>query len=126
MFEEAREYLDVSVYVPGFRIPKPVDFSHSLGGSTLADLQQALEDYLLVLLGLVKDGSHLQYKVQFVWVNQEDDAEETGMSNAWPTYYFSQEHLPMVTSQRYQKVTTDLFLALQNPKKCLCPFWNIG
>nr|POE73528.1 hypothetical protein CFP56_42677 [Quercus suber] len=113
MFEEAREYLDVSVYVPGFRIPKPVDFSHSLGGSTLADLQQALEDYLLVLLGLVKDGSHLQYK-------------ETGMSNAWPTYYFSQEHLPMVTSQRYQKVTTDLFLALQNPKKCLCPFWNIG
>ncbi|KAK7845447.1 hypothetical protein CFP56_009283, partial [Quercus suber] len=47
----------------------------SKGGSTLADLQQALEDYLLVLLGLVKDGSHLQYKVQFVWVNQEDDAE---------------------------------------------------
>ncbi|KAF3947890.1 hypothetical protein CMV_026043 [Castanea mollissima] len=55
----------------------------SKGGSTLADLQQALEDYLPVLLGLVKDGSHLQYKVQFVWVNQEDDAEETGMSNAW-------------------------------------------
>nr|POE61693.1 hypothetical protein CFP56_51899 [Quercus suber] len=100
MFEEAKEYLDVSVYVPGFRIPKPVDFSHSLGdhlsknlverlsalrtrGSTLAALQQALEDYLPVLLGLLKDGSHLQYKVQFVWVNQEDDAEETGMSNAW-------------------------------------------
>nr|POE69598.1 hypothetical protein CFP56_14404 [Quercus suber] len=91
---------DVPVYVPGFRIPKPVDFSHSLGyhlsknlvkrlsalrtrGSTLADLQQALVDYLPVLLGLVKDGNHLQYKVQFVWVNQEDDAEETGMSNAW-------------------------------------------
>ncbi|XP_050241398.1 uncharacterized protein LOC126690333 [Quercus robur] len=53
------------------------------GGSTLADLQRALEDYLPVLLGLVKDGSHLQYKVQFVWANQEDDAEETGMSNAW-------------------------------------------
>lgn len=114
---------EVSVYVPGFRIPKPVDFSQSLGdhltknlverlsalrtrivvmagqeaptvtrtrrktqhgllcknlicfdhiipvqslthwmillfvgGSTLADLQQALEDYLPVLLGLVKDG----------------------------------------------------------------------
>lgn len=75
-----------------------------VGGSTLADLQQALEDYLPVLLGLVKDGkawinvtllrmyqlfeiransvvyllfagSQLQYKVQFVWVNQEDDAE---------------------------------------------------
>ncbi|GLT29904.1 hypothetical protein SLA2020_047370 [Shorea laevis] len=115
---------EVSVYVPGLRIPKPVDFSLSLGdqlpktlverlnalrtrivvmagqeaptitrtrrksatqhgGSTMADLHQALEDYLPVLLGLVKDGSHLQYKVQFVWVNQEDEAEETAMSNAW-------------------------------------------
>ncbi|RVW69955.1 hypothetical protein CK203_052698 [Vitis vinifera] len=117
---------EVSVFIPGFRIPKPLDFSKSLGdhlsknllerltalrtrivvmagmkhqqlheqggrlppnmvcwGSTLADLLQALEDYLPVLLGLVKDGSQLQHKVQFVWVNQEDDAEETTMSNAW-------------------------------------------
>ncbi|XP_068319153.1 uncharacterized protein [Pyrus communis] len=115
---------EVSVYVPGLRIPKPVDFSHSLGdhlskslverlsalrtrivvmaaqegptitrtrrraatqhgGSTLADLQQALEDYLPVLLGLMKDGSQLHHKVQFLWVNHEDDAEETAMSNAW-------------------------------------------
>lgn len=115
---------DVSVFVPGLRIPKPVDFSQCLGdqvskslverlsalrtqiavmvsheaptitrsrrkfatqhgGSTLADLQQALEDYLPVLLGLVKDGSLLQHKVQFIWVNQEDVAEETAMSNAW-------------------------------------------
>ncbi|XP_058227545.1 uncharacterized protein LOC131335976 [Rhododendron vialii] len=115
---------EISVFVPGLRIPKPVDFSPSLtdhvsktlverlsalrtrivvmagqegptitrtkrktatqhGGSTLADLQQALEDYLPFLLGLVKDGSPLQHKVQFVWVNQEDDAEETPMSNAW-------------------------------------------
>ncbi|KAK6921335.1 hypothetical protein RJ641_015013 [Dillenia turbinata] len=89
---------DVYVYVPGLRIPKPLDFSQSLGdqlsknliermsalrtrivvmagqeaptitrtrkrtatqhgGSTLADLQQALEDYLPVLLGLAKDES---------------------------------------------------------------------
>ncbi|TXG51774.1 hypothetical protein EZV62_024298 [Acer yangbiense] len=115
---------DVSVYVPGLRIPKPVDFSQLLGdslsknlverlsalrtrivvmagqegptitrtrrksatqhgGSTLADLHQALEDYLPVLLGLVKDGSHLQQKVHFVWINQEDEAEETAISNAW-------------------------------------------
>ncbi|KAF7134854.1 hypothetical protein RHSIM_Rhsim08G0125200 [Rhododendron simsii] len=113
---------EISIFVPGLRIPKPVDFSPSLtdhvsktlverlsalrtrivvmagqegptitrtkrktqhGGSTLADLQQALEDYLPFLLGLVKDGSPLQHKVQFVWVNQEDDAEETAMSNAW-------------------------------------------
>lgn len=115
---------EASVFFPGFRIPKPVDFSQCLGdqvpkrvverlsalrtqivvmvgheaptitrsrrksatqhgGSTLSDLQQALEDYLPVLLGLVKDGSPLQHKVQFVWVNQEDVAEETAMSNAW-------------------------------------------
>ncbi|KAL8464861.1 hypothetical protein ACS0TY_034372 [Phlomoides rotata] len=115
---------DVSVFVPGLRIPKPVDFSESLGdhlskslverlsalrtrivvmagqeaptitrtrrktatqhgGSTLGDLLQALEDYLPVLLGLVKDGSPLQHKVQFVWVNQEDEAEETAMYSAW-------------------------------------------
>ncbi|CAN1266667.1 hypothetical protein LINPERPRIM_LOCUS12633 [Linum perenne] len=115
---------EVSVYVPGFRIPKPADFSQALndclskslverlsalrtrivvmagqeaptvtrtrrrsatqhGGSTLADLYQALEDYLPVLLGLVKDGSQLQHKIQFVWVNQEDEAEETVLSNAW-------------------------------------------
>ncbi|KAA8542899.1 hypothetical protein F0562_024066 [Nyssa sinensis] len=115
---------EVSVFVPGLRIPKSLDFSESLGdhlskslverlsalrtrivvmasqeaptitrtrrktatqhgGSTLADLQHALEDYLPVLLGLVKDGSPLQHKVQFVWVNQEDDVEETAISNAW-------------------------------------------
>ncbi|XP_052180728.1 uncharacterized protein LOC127793944 isoform X2 [Diospyros lotus] len=115
---------EVSVFVPGLRIPKPVDFSESLGdhlsktlverlsalrtrivvmagqeaptitrtkrktatqhgGSTLMDLQQALEDYLPVLLGLVKAGSPLQHMVQFVWVNQEDDSEETAISNAW-------------------------------------------
>ncbi|XP_022994275.1 uncharacterized protein LOC111490057 isoform X1 [Cucurbita maxima] len=116
---------ELSVYVPGLRIPKPVDFSLTLGdhlsknlverlsalrtrivvmagqegptitrtrrktatqhgGSTLADLQQALEDYLPVLLGLVKDGNQLQHKVQFAWINQEDDLEvETAMSNAW-------------------------------------------
>ncbi|PIA35372.1 hypothetical protein AQUCO_03500037v1 [Aquilegia coerulea] len=53
------------------------------GGSSLADLQQAIEDYLPVLLGLVKDGSLLEHRVQFVWINQEDDAEETTISNAW-------------------------------------------
>ncbi|KAI3796849.1 hypothetical protein L1987_39535 [Smallanthus sonchifolius] len=115
---------EVAVFVPGLRIPKPVDFSESLddhlckslverlsalrtrivvmagqeaptitrtrrrsatqhGGSTLGDLLQALEDYLPVLLGLVKDGSPLQHKVQFTWINQEDESEEVGMYSAW-------------------------------------------
>ncbi|KAL5982991.1 hypothetical protein ACLOJK_017071 [Asimina triloba] len=115
---------EVAVFVPGLRIPKPVDFSQQVGdqlprslverisalrtrivvmagqeapvarksrrktatrhgGSTSSDLQQALEDYLPVLLGFVKDGSELKNVVQFVWINQEDDAEETTISNAW-------------------------------------------
>ncbi|KAK1388089.1 BRO1 domain-containing protein [Heracleum sosnowskyi] len=115
---------DVTVFVPGLRIPKPVDFSQSLGdhlsknlverlsalrtrvvvmagqegpaitrtkrrsatqhgGSTLGDLIQALDDYLPVLMGLVKEGTPLQHKAQFVWVNQEDEVEETAMFSAW-------------------------------------------
>ncbi|XP_076920793.1 uncharacterized protein LOC143582020 [Bidens hawaiensis] len=115
---------EVAVFVPGLRIPKPVDFVEALGdhlgkslvdrlsalrtrivvmagqeaptitrtrrrnatqhgGSTLGDLLQALEDYLPVLLGLVKDGSPLLHKVQFTWINQEDESEETGMYSAW-------------------------------------------
>lgn len=115
---------ELVVFVPGLRIPKPVNFSQSLGdnlskslierlsglrtrvvvlasqeaqtavkpkrkaatqhgGSMLSDLQQSLEDYLPVLLGLVKEGSKLQNSVKFVWVNQEDDTEETAISNAW-------------------------------------------
>ena len=35
----------------------------SAGGSTLGDLLQALEDYLPVLLGLVKDGNARAYRV---------------------------------------------------------------
>ncbi|KAL5212272.1 hypothetical protein ABZP36_023119 [Zizania latifolia] len=53
------------------------------GGSTSADLLQALEDYLPVLLGLVKDGSELEDKIQFAWMNQEDDAEDTSLPSAW-------------------------------------------
>ncbi|KAG5013185.1 hypothetical protein JHK86_025446 [Glycine max] len=162
---------EVSVYVPGLRIPKPVDFAQSLGnylsknivehlsalrmrivimagqegptitrtkrktqhgGSMLADLLQALEDYLPVVLGLVKDGSHLQYKVQFTWVNQEDDKEETTMSNAWyevlsvlhlmamlslsqanllllPRSSSSDGHLPKV-SEESRRTSVDIFL----------------
>ncbi|XP_066328913.1 uncharacterized protein [Miscanthus floridulus] len=53
------------------------------GGSTSADLLQALEDYLPVLLGLVKEGSNLEDKIQFSWMDQEDDAEEKALPSSW-------------------------------------------
>ncbi|KAF9616603.1 hypothetical protein IFM89_030772 [Coptis chinensis] len=109
---------EIAVFVPGLRIPKPIDFSQPLGDNLSKNLverlsalrtrivvmagQEApattkarrktttqhggsspLEDYLPILLGLVKEGSLLQHKLQFVWVNQEDEAEETTLSNAW-------------------------------------------
>ncbi|PKA54012.1 hypothetical protein AXF42_Ash016177 [Apostasia shenzhenica] len=157
---------ELAVFVPGFRIPREVDFAQPLvgslpkslidrltalrarivvmaaqvaeilskpkqkitirhGSSTLADVLLALEDYLPVLLGLVKDdsinglftgslfscayhlrrypifqgdyiiivyyqngdltfaGIQLNDRVQFVWVNQEDDDEQTALANVW-------------------------------------------
>ncbi|GJN21672.1 hypothetical protein PR202_gb09172 [Eleusine coracana subsp. coracana] len=53
------------------------------GGSSTANLLQALEEYLPVLLGLVKESSELRNKVQFVWTNQEDVAQETSMADPW-------------------------------------------
>ncbi|CAO2046740.1 unnamed protein product [Urochloa humidicola] len=53
------------------------------GGSSTANLIQALEEYLPALLGLVKEGRQLRNKVQLVWANQEDVAEETSMADPW-------------------------------------------
>lgn len=49
------------------------------GGTTVEDLQQAVEDYLPLLLGLVKEGGGLTNSVQFVWSNQEDEEQETSI-----------------------------------------------
>ncbi|TVU29072.1 hypothetical protein EJB05_20615 [Eragrostis curvula] len=53
------------------------------GESSTANLLQALEEYLPVLLGLVKESSELTNKVQFAWTNQEDVAQETSMTDPW-------------------------------------------
>ncbi|KAG0474871.1 hypothetical protein HPP92_014557 [Vanilla planifolia] len=53
------------------------------GSSGFADLLFALEDYLSVLLGLAKEESQLKDKVQFVWINQEDNEEQTAIANVW-------------------------------------------
>ncbi|KAL6912303.1 hypothetical protein ACP4OV_001108 [Aristida adscensionis] len=62
--------------------PRKLTFTQH-GGSTTADLLQALEEYLPVLLGLVKEGSEVEDKIKFSWMNQEDDAEETALPSAW-------------------------------------------
>ncbi|XP_062226225.1 uncharacterized protein LOC133924622 isoform X1 [Phragmites australis] len=62
---------------------KPRRKTAARNGSSTANLLQALEDYLPVLLGLVKEGSMLRHKVQFTWTNQEDNAEEMAMADAW-------------------------------------------
>lgn len=62
---------------------KPKRRAAARHGSSTANLLQALEDYLPVLLGLVKEGSELRHGVHFVWTNQEDNAEETAMADAW-------------------------------------------
>jgi hypothetical protein len=38
---------------------------------------------LPALIGLAKEGSELRNKLQFVWANQEDVAEETTMVDPW-------------------------------------------
>ncbi|CAN6279312.1 unnamed protein product [Urochloa humidicola] len=53
------------------------------GGSSTANLLQALEEYLPALLGLVNEGSQMRNKVQFAWANQEDVVEETSMADPW-------------------------------------------
>lgn len=115
---------EVAVFVPGLRVPEPLELPQPLadslprrlterlassrdrianmaarealavtkprrraatqhGASTSADLVQALEEYLPFILGMTKDGSELEDKIQFAWMNQEDDAEETALPSAW-------------------------------------------
>ncbi|KAI5080518.1 hypothetical protein GOP47_0003701 [Adiantum capillus-veneris] len=50
-------------------------------GNNVADLQQALADYLLVLLSLAKEDSKLVHSVAFAWKNQEDSQLETSISD---------------------------------------------
>ncbi|XP_072956230.1 uncharacterized protein [Typha angustifolia] len=76
------------------------------GGSSSGDLLNALEDYLPVLLGLVKDGSPLRDKVQFVWVNQEDDAEANSLLLPKTS---GDGHQPRV-SEESKRASVDVFL----------------
>ncbi|KAK8449231.1 hypothetical protein SEVIR_7G184600v4 [Setaria viridis] len=75
-------------------------------GSSTANLLQALEEYLPVLLGLVKEGSMLRHAVQFTWTNQEDNAEANTL--LLPRSY-GDGYAPRV-SEESRRVTVDVFL----------------
>uniref|UniRef100_A0A0D9W7D8 BRO1 domain-containing protein n=1 Tax=Leersia perrieri TaxID=77586 RepID=A0A0D9W7D8_9ORYZ len=93
-------------------------------GSSTANLLQALEDYLPVLLGLVKEGGELRHSVQFVWTNQEDNAEETTMADVWyeantlllPRSY-GDGYAPRV-SEESRRATVDVFLKASGYLDC--------
>ncbi|XP_020246818.1 uncharacterized protein LOC109824600 isoform X1 [Asparagus officinalis] len=103
---------EVVVFVPMLQVPMPVDFLHPLRGllsrelidklsslryrivslseeNDLADvndvaaLQQALEEYLPILLGLTVKEHNLESLVEFKWRVLCEDEEETCIDSAW-------------------------------------------
>ncbi|WOL01750.1 hypothetical protein Cni_G10467 [Canna indica] len=102
---------EVAVFVPALRIPVAVDLIRPLRGlvprdtldklsslrsrivslseetltltTSVAELQRALEDYLPVLLGLVKPEFRLEASVEFKWKSFGDDGHETCLACAW-------------------------------------------
>ncbi|KAJ7218161.1 hypothetical protein O6H91_Y470200 [Diphasiastrum complanatum] len=52
------------------------------GGSNLTELQVALEDYLSILRGFLREGFHLSDIADFSWSNQEDEIKETTLRSA--------------------------------------------
>ncbi|KAL4192085.1 hypothetical protein AMTRI_Chr06g170490 [Amborella trichopoda] len=52
------------------------------GGSSLSDLQRALEEYLPVVLGLTRKDYNLVGMVNFKWIRQ-DNQQETSIESTW-------------------------------------------
>ncbi|KAK1326615.1 hypothetical protein QJS10_CPA01g00041 [Acorus calamus] len=90
---------EVAVFVPGLRIPKSVDFSFPLAYSvskSLVERLSVLRTRIVVMASqeapkatrprrrtATQHGSQLDNKIEFVWFNQEDEAEETAIWSAW-------------------------------------------
>ncbi|XP_072981552.1 uncharacterized protein [Typha angustifolia] len=102
---------EVAVFVPALRVPVAVDFIRPLRGlisrdvidklcvlrsrvvslaeekclvalPTVLVLQQALEEYLPVLLGLTKKENHLEALVEFKWKSLDDD-KQSCFASVW-------------------------------------------
>ncbi|OIW17044.1 hypothetical protein TanjilG_05707 [Lupinus angustifolius] len=100
---------EVVVYVPSTRIPVqcdiqrvlkgivPQDLADSLsslrnqialvaedtGGSAIAELQRALNEYMSVLIGLTKKEYGLEELIDFKWKNLEDGQQDSSIANTW-------------------------------------------
>ncbi|KAJ6849046.1 uncharacterized protein M6B38_271535 [Iris pallida] len=103
---------EVVIFVPSFQIPTVIDFLHPLRGlvsrdiidrlsglrgrivslaesndlvvlSYVLELQQALDEYLPLVLGLTIKESNLESSVEFKWKMQGDDGQETCLANVW-------------------------------------------
>ncbi|KAJ6751392.1 hypothetical protein OIU85_001878 [Salix viminalis] len=100
---------EVVVYVPSMRIPAQSDLQRPLrgliphdlvdrlgclrnqivlvaedtGGSAVAELRRALEEYLPLLIGLTKKEHGLEDLVEFKWKNLEDGRLENSVANSW-------------------------------------------
>ncbi|KAB5520889.1 hypothetical protein DKX38_025208 [Salix brachista] len=53
------------------------------GGSAVAELRRALEEYLTLLIGLTKKEHGLEDLVEFKWKNLEDGRLENSVANSW-------------------------------------------
>nr|XP_009775218.1 PREDICTED: BRO1 domain-containing protein BROX homolog isoform X6 [Nicotiana sylvestris] len=100
---------EVSIFVPSMRVPVQCDLQRTLKGvipkdlvdrltsirnqivliaqdtdvSAIDELQQALEEYLSLLVGLTKKEFGLQDLIGFKWRNLEDGQEEMSVANSW-------------------------------------------
>lgn len=103
---------EVVVFAPVLQIPVPIDFVHPLRGfisrelidrlsslrnrvvslakkndlvvvDDVSELQQVLEEYLPVLLGLIIKEHNLESLVEFKWRMLGEDGEETCLASAW-------------------------------------------
>ncbi|KAF1885973.1 hypothetical protein Lal_00032283 [Lupinus albus] len=102
-------FSEVVVYVPSTRIPVQCDIQRVLkgivpqdladtlsslrnqialvaedtGGSAIAELQRALNEYLSVLIGLTKKEYGLEELIDFKWKNLEDGRQDSSITNTW-------------------------------------------
>ncbi|KAJ0969245.1 hypothetical protein J5N97_022122 [Dioscorea zingiberensis] len=103
---------EVVVFVPCLRVPVAVDLQQALRGMVgrevvdrivqmrsrivllaqenvlaavegILELQRALEEYLPVLIGLIKKEHRLEALVEFKWRSLGDNAQETCLASAW-------------------------------------------